>query len=303
MLLKRRSLYIETHIACDLGVLWERTQDPALHQLWDLRFSEITYLPKESEQAPQCFRYATRIGFGFAVEGVGESLATRTSKKDESISVLKFSSDSPLSLIREGSGYWKYAPDANGIRFWTGYDYRTRWGGGGAAVDRWIFRPLMVWATAWSFDRLKNWIEKGIHPRQALIAQATVTLTSLAVGFAWVWHGLVPKLLFKDRGELELLRASGLFSGREIFLLNTLGVGEILFGAAMILFQGRFLHRANLLAMPVLAAGAWFSDPTIFLRPFNPLTFNLALMALSGVALLHLDAIPKASRCKTRPNR
>ncbi|MBW8888476.1 MAG: DoxX-like family protein [Fibrobacteres bacterium] len=298
--MKRHPLYIETRIKCAFDVLWERTQDPSQHQLWDLRFSEIHYLPKSSPEEPQRFRYATRIGFGLAVEGVGESVAARTTGKGESTSVLKFGSENPLSLIREGSGYWKYAPEGTGIRFWTGYDYRTRWGFAGAVFDRWVFRPLMVRATAWSFDRLKNWIEKGIHPRQALISQLTVSITSLTLGSVWIYQGLFPKLLFKHTGEFRMLAQAGLFPGHEADALNVLGCAEVFFGAAVLFLQDRRTHWLSLLALPVLGAGALLCDPGSFLRPFNPLTFNLALMALSAVALIHIPAVPKASNCKTR---
>ncbi|MBO0517940.1 hypothetical protein J0695_40355, partial [Streptomyces beijiangensis] len=42
------------------------------------------------------------------------------------------------------------------------------WGRCGAVADRLVFRPLMGWATAWSFDRLRLWCERGTHPRAAL---------------------------------------------------------------------------------------------------------------------------------------
>jgi hypothetical protein len=44
-------------------------------------------------------------------------------------------------------------PTAEGIRFLTRYDYRTRFGPFGMLFDRLIFRPLIGWATAWSFDK------------------------------------------------------------------------------------------------------------------------------------------------------
>lgn len=71
-------------------------------------------------------------------------------------------------MLAEGSGYWRYVPGPIGIRFLTGYDYRPRWGRCGAVADRLVFRPLMGWATAWSFDRLRLWCERGTHPRAAL---------------------------------------------------------------------------------------------------------------------------------------
>src|SRR5215469_8438115 len=34
----------------------------------------------------------------------------------------------------------------------------------GRVTDRFLFRPFLGWATAWSFDRLRVWIEHGIPP-------------------------------------------------------------------------------------------------------------------------------------------
>ncbi|MFE9406386.1 hypothetical protein ACFYNY_32285 [Streptomyces sp. NPDC006530] len=160
-------LYVEALIDVDLDVLWERTQDPARHQSWDLRFTSISYLPR-AEGAPQRFRYATRLLPFLWVAGTGVSAGERQRPDGTRVSALRFASAHPLSLLREGSGYWRYVPGPDGIRFLTGYDYRPRWGSWGRCLDRLVFRPLMGWATAWSFDRLRLWCERGTHPRVSL---------------------------------------------------------------------------------------------------------------------------------------
>ncbi|NEB06050.1 hypothetical protein [Streptomyces sp. SID13726] len=160
-------LYIETRIRADLEDLWNRTQDPSQHQRWDLRFTRITYLPR-AEGEPQRFRYATRVLPGLTVAGTGVSAGERERPDGTRTSALRFSSPHPLSLLAEGSGYWRYVPDGDGVTFLTGYDYRPRWGRAGALADRLLFRPLMGWATAWSFDRLRLWLERGITPERAL---------------------------------------------------------------------------------------------------------------------------------------
>lgn len=160
-------LYVETRIRGDLDTLWRRTQDPRLHQRWDLRFTEIDYLPRPDPAAPQRFRYATRVLPGLAVSGTGVSAGDRHRQDGTSTSALRFSSPHPLSLLAEGRGYWRYVPGATGIRFLTGYDYTPRWGSLGRFVDRVAVRPLMGWATAWSFDRLRLWCERGVSPERA----------------------------------------------------------------------------------------------------------------------------------------
>jgi hypothetical protein len=162
------SIYVEILIRAPMDELWAHTQTPELHQRWDLRFSRIEYVPKSHEAEPQRFRYRTRIGFGVEVSGDGETVGRRSLPDGSRSSALKFSSSAALSLIREGSGYWKYIPTTEGIRFLTWYDYHPRFGRVGALVDRAIFRPLLGWATAWSFDRLRLWLEDGVEPEQAM---------------------------------------------------------------------------------------------------------------------------------------
>ena len=129
------SIYVEIFIRGDVDSLWAKTQEPKLHQRWDLRFSEIDYLPCNADE-PQKFLYATRIGAGMRIEGGGESTGERNDASGERISALKFWSDDRKSLIREGSGYWRYIPEPDGVRFLTWYDYRTRFGVVGKIADR-----------------------------------------------------------------------------------------------------------------------------------------------------------------------
>lgn len=298
--MKRRPLYIETKIKCDFDTLWTNTQEPSIHQQWDLRFTQIEYLPKNDPTDPQKFLYSTKVGFGIKVDGIGESVATKTKDNGESTSVLKFSSDSKISLIKQGSGYWKYIPEEDGIKFFTGYDYETRWGLFGKLIDKFIFRPLMIWATAWSFDCLKNWIEKGLHPKQALNAQISVLLVKLTLGIIWIYQGLIPKILFTDTGEIEILRQSGLFNGNEENILTIIGIAEIAFGVALIFIHRKVLQYLNILGLCLLAVGAIFSDLMIFTLPFNPFSLNISMIALSIIAILNFRFLPKASNCITK---
>lgn len=298
--MKRKPLYIETKIKCDLDDLWTKTQEPSLHQEWDLRFSTISYLPKNDLNDPQEFLYSTKIGFGIKVNGIGESVATKTKENGEGTSVLKFSSDSQISIIKEGSGYWKYVPEADGIKFFTGYDYKTRWGFFGKLIDKLIFRPLMIWATAWSFDCLKNWIEKGLHPKQAIKAQLSVLLVNLTLGIIWIYQGLIPKILFTDSGEIEILSQSGLFDGYEKNILTIIGIAEIAFGIALISIQSKAIQYLNILGLLILTVGAIFSNLMIFTLPFNPFSLNISMIALSVIAILNFSYLPKASNCITK---
>src|SRR4029079_6210803 len=101
------SIYVETSIRASLDEVWRRTQDPDQHVRWDLRFTGIEYLPRPDLSQPQRFRYSRRIVFGLAIEGEGETVVSQAAPQGPRPSALKFWSDDPISLIREGSGHWQ----------------------------------------------------------------------------------------------------------------------------------------------------------------------------------------------------
>lgn len=196
-----RRIYVETRVRAPMPELWAATQEPSRHQRWDLRFQRIDYLPRPDVGMPQRFRYATA-----GVSGTGISTGERHRPDGSATSSLRFASPSPLSPIAEGAGYWRYVPIEDGaVRFLTGYDYRPRY----RTLDR-VFRPLMGWATAWSFDRLRLWLEDGVTPgaglargvgaalwRSALVAGAltwypVASLPALAVAWLTPPHRLTP---------------------------------------------------------------------------------------------------------------
>jgi len=297
------SIYVEIRIRGDVDTLWRLTQEPASHQRWDLRFSEIDYLPRLTERDPQRFRYATRIGFGLRVRGEGESTGHRDGAAGERTSALRFWSDDAKSLIREGSGYWRYVPTAEGVRFLTWYDYRTRFGIAGRVVDALVFRPLMGWATAWSFDRLRLWIERGIEPahaRQRWLAHAVARLTVAAI---FVYHGLVPKLLYRAGSELAMLTNAGVAPTTALRATLLAGVAEVAFGTLLVVaWRARWPLAVAMALMPVALVGVAAYSPRMLVEAFNPVTLNLAVVALAAVAWLTHDDLPSAARClRTRP--
>ena len=161
----RRRIYVEARIRAALPALWEATQDPGAHASWDLRFSSITLLPTPAGE-PQRFRYENRTVPGATLTGVGSSLGERHRPDGACTSALRFRADSRLSPIASGHGYWRYVPDGDAVRFVTGYDYVPGWQG--ATLDRAVVRPVIGWMTAWSFDRLRLWLERGVSPRVSL---------------------------------------------------------------------------------------------------------------------------------------
>jgi hypothetical protein len=294
-----RPIYVERLIATPMETLWDATQQPDIHRRWDLRFSEIRYLPRETETEPQRFLYATRIGFGLRIAGEGESAGEATRDGDRT-SALRFWSNDTKSLIRDGSGYWQYAPAGAGVRFITQYDYETRFGAAGRALDL-VFRPLLGWATAWSFDRLRLWLEQGVDPGVALDRSVIHWIGRAAVGAVWLYHGIVPKL-FVPSGEIDLAVRTGVPASFAPGLVVASAVFEIALGLALLLARRPrpFLFLSSALAIG-LAIVTTARVPDLAAAPFQPITLGAAMVGLAAVALRADRDLPRAHRCERVP--
>ncbi|WP_407268825.1 DoxX-like family protein [Radiobacillus sp. PE A8.2] len=297
--MKSKPIYVEIPIEADIDRLWEASQDPKLHEQWDLRFSSITYLPKQ-ENEPQAFTYKTNIGFGLAIEGWGKSVGSFHAEDDSRTSSLHFGTDQSLSIIREGRGYWKYIPKGDGVTFLTQYDYKVNFGGLGQFFDIFVFRPMIGWATALSFDVLKRWLEKGESPASQYIRFFSYWLIAFLFAFIWIYHGAVPKLVAMHPEEVAMVD-SLLSMNDNTWLIQTIGVLEIAFGALWLLYRKkRHLLMLQLITFPILTLSALLAEPSYLTHPFNPLTFNVALFVVTVIGLLMSKQVPTATSCKRK---
>jgi uncharacterized membrane protein YphA (DoxX/SURF4 family) len=294
------SIYVEILIRGSMDDLWGKTQEPQRHQRWDIRFSQIDYLPREPGE-PQRFLYSTRIGAGLKIHGEGESAGERDDVSGRRTSALKFWSKDPKSLIEWGSGYWQYSPCSEGIRFITSYDYRTRFGAMGRIVDKLLFRPLIGWGTAWSFDRLRLWIEDGIPPEVSRDRSLIYCSARLALAFIWVYQGLVPKLLYHNPDEIGMLRDAGVPGVYLLRAMSLMGWLEICFGVlVVVLWKARWPLWLTIAAMCAATLLAAINSPTYLWAAFNPLTLNLAVAALAVCGLLASTDLPSAGNCRRK---
>lgn len=300
---RRRPIYVESRIHCEMEDLWSATQEPERHQRWDVRFGEISYDPLENGK-PQQFTYATTVAPGVTISGTGESLGERDRPDGSRWSGLRFWAADPRSIIEAGAGYWRYVPTDDGIRFLTRYDYRPRWGRLGELGDRWMFRPAFGWATAWSFDRLRLWLEDAIAPersRDQAVAHATAVAGLAGV---WLYQGLVPKLWRADSGEVAIWRGFGLEESTARIVVRAVGAVEAAIGLGTVAARSRravFVATAAL--MPALAFGAGAADRRSLTRAFNPVSLNWAVAALAVVAATTGDRLPSGRRpLRTAPD-
>jgi uncharacterized membrane protein YphA (DoxX/SURF4 family) len=286
-------IYVEILVHESLDTIWRLTQEPGVHQRWDLRFTSIEYLPRPDPEQPQLFLYETRVLPGLTIQGTGQSVATRASA-DGTVSSLKFASADAKSLIREGSGYWRYVPTEAGLRFFTWYDYTVRYGALGRLADRLVCRPAMGWATAWSFDRMRLWAEDGQPPESSLAFALIHATARIAIAAIWFWHGLVPKLVFHNLDEQTMLTQAGV----PLAALSWIGICEIAFAAlVLVAWRWRAIFIVNALLMLLATVAVAVNSPVYLTAAFNPVTLNAAIIALSVVGWIASARTPSASRC------
>ncbi len=293
-----KPIYVEIHIRSSVEKLWEYTQTPEIHQRWDLRFTDIHYLLCPDEGQPQQFLYSTRIGFGLKIQGKGETVGNAIGSLQQRTSALKFWSDDPKSLIREGSGYWKYTPAAGVVRFITAYDYTVRYGTLGKIFDKLIFRPLLGWATAWSFDRLRLWLERGLDPSVAFRQSLAYAVARMTLAFVFIYQGVIPKLIYRHPDEITMLTNSGITPSTALSLLTLIGWSEVVFGLLFILlWRARWLFVLAILLVAAAILNIAVYSASYLTAAFNPVTLNFLVVSLAAVGILSSINLPSARWC------
>jgi hypothetical protein len=107
----------------------------------------------------------------------------------------------------------------------------------------------------------------------------------IALAFVWIYQGIVPKLVCQSPIELGLLAHLGPMFG---FLCSVMGYGEMLFGVLLLLSPWRWPFLVNIAAMLGLFGYVSLTEPSLLVQPFNPVTLNVALIALSINAMFSM---------------
>lgn len=302
--MKKKPIYVEVDMQASIEDAWKYTQNPKLHEKWDLRFTKITYEDKKHPNEPQRFTYETKVMPGVKVNGWGESKGEHIKKDGSKISSLHFGTPQKISPIAEGKGYWKYIPKDHGLTFLTQYDYEVRFGKLGKLFD-FAFRPIMGWATALSFDVLKRWLEQGENPSTQYRRFFLTMFISIFFCFIWLYHGLVPKVMVQHPDEVMMVKESLAFlNGANLnlpFLVFCIGIIEMIFALCWLLPRGkRLLFLIQIILFPLLTLCVLGVNINIAMAPFNPVTFNGALWVLSIVGYILSKDLPSAKTCKRK---
>jgi hypothetical protein len=130
------------------------------------------------------------------------------------------------------------------------------------------------------------------------------TSARLAVVFVWLWHGLVPKLLYHNADELRMLQAAGWNFSPLSPMVSLFGTAEIVTGIIGLLFwRWRGYLALTAVGMIVALATVALRSPEYLRAAFNPVTLNLSVLVLSIVAWWAWRYSAFAGRCLRRPKK
>jgi hypothetical protein len=116
-------------------------------------------------------------------------------------------------------------------------------------------------------------------------------ISRIALAFSWIYQGAVPKLVCRSSGELELLGHVIPVYEWACKAVGWMGAAEIVFGM-ILLFTGRLrVFWFNIVALVSLLFYVLIFEPYLFAEPFNPLTLNVSLIALSLIAIFELKKV------------
>ena len=111
-------------------------------------------------------------------------------------------------------------------------------------------------------------------------------VSRVLLGFLFVYHGLVPKILWLSAAEVHLVDVSGI--GISATLISPLaGVLEILLGCAIVVLRKLdFLIYAAAASLLGLLAYVAVMSPGFLVEAFNPVTTNILGIGLCYLILL-----------------
>ncbi len=113
-------------------------------------------------------------------------------------------------------------------------------------------------------------------------------ISRLIISFSWIYHGLVPKLIWIAPVEQEITASLGFSEEASVWVTRSAGLSEILFGIIFFLFyKNTVINQLNILALTGLLAFVAIFNTHLLSEAFNPVTTNLPLIALSVVLILN----------------
>ncbi|WP_236212450.1 DoxX-like family protein [Metapseudomonas otitidis] len=111
------------------------------------------------------------------------------------------------------------------------------------------------------------------------------SLARWGLALLFLYHGIVPKLLWLSPGELEMIRAHGFEQARLLAALA--GVAEVVLALALLVVRRRRWPLAlSALALVGLLVDVAMVAPGFLVQAFNPVSTNLTALFLCAIGWL-----------------
>lgn len=128
---------------------------------------------------------------------------------------------------------------------------------------------------------------RATHPEQLAAVHAVARVT---LALVFLWHGIVPKLLYRHPDELELLRDSGLSAAGAVRTVMIVGWVEVAYAVVLLLaWRVRALFLVATIAMVVITPGIVLGSPRFVPAAFTPVTLNLCVAVLGTIGWMAAD--------------
>lgn len=113
-----------------------------------------------------------------------------------------------------------------------------------------------------------------------------VQIARFIITFAWLYHGLAPKLI--QIAPFEQLMSGSLGFGDELthIFIKMAGIAEVIWGVIFFFFyKVRAVLLLNIIALIGLLLAVAALQPQLLIEAFNPVTTNIPLIAFTVIIL------------------
>ncbi|MDB2686534.1 DoxX-like family protein [Mariniblastus sp.] len=101
----------------------------------------------------------------------------------------------------------------------------------------------------------------------------------------WLYHGLIPKLIFQHATELELINKGPVLGTAELTLMLA-GIGEVLVGVCVIAFWKQIWPvYLSLFGFTVLLVASVAISPGHAVHAFNPITLTMSAIFFCAIQI------------------
>jgi hypothetical protein len=119
----------------------------------------------------------------------------------------------------------------------------------------------------------------------------TLILCRFTLACSWIYQGVVPKIVCQSQGEIDLMGHLIPVYQWACQAVTWIGAGEIVFGLLLLVAPWTWVFWLNMVTLIGLLFFVALFEPAMFTLPFNPLTLNLSLIALSLIAVIEIKKI------------